>query len=56
MDELKACPFCGCEEIGNIIFNGVFTIGCTECIARMRGDNEENLIKAWNTRTPEKDL
>jgi len=56
-EELKSCPFCGCEGIRNkcnsflfmfehkegCYFHGVFTI-----LTGVNGD--EDKIKAWNTR------
>lgn len=55
MDELKPCPFCGCNEIiGNQYINrdmqDCYAIYCSNCDATIRGYTESEVIEAWNTR------
>lgn len=63
-DELKPCPFCGCEDIDEYegdFGNGVYCMNCGammgEPIHMEFRTNErvsyEQAIEAWNTRTPE---
>ena len=54
-EELKPCPFCGCNEIiGNQYINrdmqDCYAIYCSNCDATIRGYTESETIAAWNTR------
>jgi Lar family restriction alleviation protein len=56
MDELKPCPFCGCEHPiinENAQFGGMSVIMCDGCgvIASFRGnERKEQAVETWNTR------
>lgn len=56
MNELKSCPFCGCEEIkistGNIYKQKIsYWCCCLNCNARASYFfDEEEAIEAWNRR------
>ena len=47
--KLKPCPFCG-GRAGWYFQEKAMAIGCTDCPARIAGDNEQEIIKRWNSR------
>ena len=49
--KLKPCPFCGGEARTWEDFDG-WRLYCTKCDATFRGGTAEELIEAWNKRTP----
>lgn len=52
-EELKPCPFCGCEA-KIIQFLGSYTIHCSKCGGMTdpyRSRTREKAIEAWNRRT-----
>ena len=61
---LKSCPFCGGEAVLNVVephihifaempdYHGGAFIECSKCTCAMSGETAEEVIKAWNTRTP----
>lgn len=59
MAELKACPFCGsenidCSDAGNK--TDVWFVQCENCCATFpHFESKEEAITAWNTRTPQKE-
>ena len=70
MAELKPCPFCGGKgrkfrmlhnEVTHKI-SFIAEVGCDLCNAKMLGlgatpdEANDNAIKAWNTRTPKKEI
>ena len=46
IEELKPCPFCGSTNIA-LRFESVV---CRECDGNIHSFNQEQAIKAWNTR------
>ena len=51
MNDLKPCPFCGCDDIayGNCIGNACFE--CRFCLALGPvGDSQKEAVEKWNTR------
>lgn len=52
MQELKSCPFCGCEDIEfEHLYNNYQWVCCPECKCNTGGyKTDEEAIKAWNRR------
>ena len=52
-DNLKHCPFCGCQARIYINFEAQFFVACTsqKCNARIFNRNRQWAIDAWNRRT-----
>ncbi len=59
MAELKPCPFCGygadlryriLHDTQTLKNNTSYVVKCRKCRAKMEGDTQAPLIKAWNRR------
>lgn len=51
MEQLKKCPFCGCEA--ELVGNRFFRVMCTECNAHIEDfETAIEAVIAWNTRKP----
>lgn len=62
MDKLKPCPFCGgpCTEQGMDFDESAIQYGCSNrCevhpVVTSWSGNMDQIIAAWNTRTPQAD-
>lgn len=52
-EELKPCPFCGCEQMNTYKSNNtdIWYVSCDRCGVRTEGDtSKEYAIAAWNRR------
>ncbi len=50
-EELKPCPFCGCNKPYIADYKDEFTVECSRCDCSTRlCDTKEEAIDAWNTR------
>lgn len=46
---LKPCPICGSEEIGTLLFNKTWLIGCLSCgVSTSELDAREAAVTKWN--------
>ena len=54
MEELKPCPFCGCEDIRAVRDTEAIIerhrAVCFKCSAQMYRGTPEKVIEAWNRR------
>lgn len=54
-NELKPCPFCGCEAVAIVDKNSNYHgVTCMNCTARIFGYSTKELsVNAWNKRKPQ---
>lgn len=50
--ELKPCPFCGSDAIETERGSLQWNIHCRKCMCHFYRNTWNDLIKAWNRRTP----